>query len=355
MILDLTKLPAAWVAERVDALFVDRVLAPSKPPAPEVFARQIARMREVAAVYPTVEAEAASEGGVGSFFTRPAAIPAEREEVMGRGLRWRVVDLRWTSDYAVHDEAAAEAYFATPGARQAIARWCRQPSDPPRPTIIAIHGYLGGKLDMEQRLWPISMLRREGFDVVLFTMPHHGDRLGGLERPLFPGRDPAMTIEGVRHAIHDLRTLMGILRRRGVEQIGVMGMSLGGFVAALLTTLEPELMLSIPFIPLASFADWGEDAQTIPRDAALAAEYVEALSAVERLISPVARPSAIASGQGRVVAGRADRVTPLRHARKLAHHFGVPLMTFPGGHLVQVGRASVLQDALRAARAPEGV
>jgi hypothetical protein len=41
-----------------------------------------------------------------------------------------------------------------------------------------------------------------------------------------------------------------------------------------------------------------------------------------------------------VLGARADRITPLSHARRLATHFRAPLATLPGSHLVPLGRAS---------------
>jgi pimeloyl-ACP methyl ester carboxylesterase len=39
-----------------------------------------------------------------------------------------------------------------------------------------------------------------------------------------------------------------------------------------------------------------------------------------------------------IVAGEADRITPMVHAQNLASHFGCRLETMPGGHLMQFGR-----------------
>jgi predicted alpha/beta hydrolase family esterase len=40
-----------------------------------------------------------------------------------------------------------------------------------------------------------------------------------------------------------------------------------------------------------------------------------------------------------VVGARADQITPVSHARRLAHHFGSRLESWPGGHLLQIGRS----------------
>ena len=40
-----------------------------------------------------------------------------------------------------------------------------------------------------------------------------------------------------------------------------------------------------------------------------------------------------------MIGAKADRITPLLHAQRIARHFGAPLETWPGGHLLQVGRS----------------
>jgi predicted alpha/beta hydrolase family esterase len=56
------------------------------------------------------------------------------------------------------------------------------------------------------------------------------------------------------------------------------------------------------------------------------------------LTSPLARPPLVAPERALVLGGKADRITPLSHARRLAHHFRAPLAAWHGGHLLQLGR-----------------
>jgi len=44
-----------------------------------------------------------------------------------------------------------------------------------------------------------------------------------------------------------------------------------------------------------------------------------------------------------VIAAEHDRITPAHHARRIATHFGCDLVTIPGGHLVQLGRAQAFR------------
>ena len=50
-----------------------------------------------------------------------------------------------------------------------------------------------------------------------------------------------------------------------------------------------------------------------------------------------------------------DRITPVAHARKLAAHFGSPLVSWHGGHLLQLGRNAAfrrVETLIRELRAP---
>ncbi len=250
----------------------------------------------------------------------------------------RVVDVSWPSNYVTFLPEVQEEYDRYVENRTATARLVA--SAQPRPVAILIHGYLGGMHRTERRVWPMSFWRRLGMDVALFVLPFHGRRaerrFGG--KPPFPGADPRITNEGFRQAMRDLQAFVAWLLERGHPQVGVMGMSLGGFSTALAATLESRLAFAIPIIPLASIAATARQNRHLgstPEEEE--AEY-RALDAVYRVTSPLHRPPAIAPNRMLIVAGEADRITPIEHAQNLAAHFHCRLETMPGGHLMQFGR-----------------
>jgi pimeloyl-ACP methyl ester carboxylesterase len=274
------------------------------------------------------------------YFREPRAIdPVERV------VRWsaggdRVVDLSWTSGYEPFEPAMAERYQRY--AENDIAAARLFVAKTPRPVAILVHGYMAGRYDVEQKLWPVEWLDRIGIDVGLFVLPFHGVRgsARGLgQPPPFPGSDPRMSNEGFRQAMGDLRDLIRFLRDRGHPAVGVMGMSLGGYTTALSATVEPELAFAVPIIPLASLADFAREQGRLGETPEQTELQHRALEAVHRVVSPLHRPPAVEARRVLVVAGRADRITPADHARRLAHHFGAPLESWHGGHLLQFGRA----------------
>jgi predicted alpha/beta hydrolase family esterase len=120
--------------------------------------------------------------------------------------------------------------------------------------------------------------------------------------------------------------------------VGLFGMSLGGYTAALAATVEPELAFLVPLVPLASLADFAREQGSLSAPPAQARLEHELLERIYRPISPLSLPSRIASERALVIGARSDRVTPIAHARRLATHFSAPLIAFRGGHLLQIGR-----------------
>jgi pimeloyl-ACP methyl ester carboxylesterase len=247
-------------------------------------------------------------------------------------------DLAWPSLDQPFLPELRESFRRTPENRVAVARLLTRGA--PRPVAILIHGYLLGNPSLEERIWPLQRLDALGFDLALFVLPCHGARAtaGRNGRPEFPGREPRMANEGFRQTVTELVELAHWLRGRGHPSVGVMGMSLGGYTAALAATVSAELAFAVPIIPLASLPDFAFEQGDLPEAAEPRALEHRLLEEVHRVVSPVHRAPLLPRERLLVVGAKADRITPLRHARRLSTHFQAPLVTFPGGHLVQFGR-----------------
>jgi pimeloyl-ACP methyl ester carboxylesterase len=228
-----------------------------------------------------------------------------------------------------------------------------------RPALICIHGYRAGVPAIDARAFGVSTLCNQGFDVALATLPFHGARApqGTGSGQLFLN-DPLRTLEAVIQAVSDLRRLARWLRAEGAPSVGVMGMSLGGYMTALFASIEPDLEFAVPVIPVASFADilWNRAGRRGEHDDARAAGID--LGLLRKLFSPHCplhhRPL-VAQGRRLVVAGEADRIVPPEHAAALAAHWQAPIEWFPGGHLAQLARGRALARFIRIARNGNGV
>src|SRR6185503_16524603 len=138
----------------------------------------------------------------------------------------------------------------------------------------------------------IARLEQAGFDVVLFTLPFHGlrARAGRGAVPEFPGEDPRLNVEGFRQAMFDLQNLIGWLLAQGHPRVGVLGMSLGGYTAALLATVEARLDFVVPVIPLSSLGDFAREQGSLSLDPEEEEEQHTLLESIYRRVSPLARP-----------------------------------------------------------------
>lgn len=279
---------------------------------------------------------------VGGFFDHP---PAEDILLTRKGPRLggprgaEVFDLSWPSVLELHaaDPTLRAKYRAIPENARGHARLFAASGDLARPTAILVHGYRGGQFPIEERIWPVTWLLERGVNVALFVLPFHGVR-GRLGVPAFPGSDPRFTNEGFRQAIVDLETLKRALERHGATRIGAMGMSLGGFTVSLWGTLT-ELAFLAPIIPLASFADVAKaGGRLVGNEAEQQLQHAK-LEEAHRIVSPFTRAPRVAPEAVLVVAGEGDRITPLAHAERLRDHYRAGFVTFPGGHLLQIGRS----------------
>jgi dienelactone hydrolase len=283
------------------------------------------------------------EAALDDFFAEPQPIVPGERFVRKLGSDGIVTDLSWHSAYQPLDPEVRERYVGVRENSVAVARSFVRGRG--RPAVILIHGYMAGPFAFEERVWPIGRFDRAGFDVVLFTLPFHGlrARLGQGAVPEFPGPDPRVNVEGFRQAMFDLQSLIDWLLQRGHARVGAVGMSLGGYMAALLASVEPRLDFVVPVIPLSSLADFAREQGSLSPVAEEAALQHSLLESIYRRVSPVARPARVPAERCLVVAAKADRVTPAAHARRLSVHLRAPLHSFYGGHLLQLGRAEAFE------------
>jgi pimeloyl-ACP methyl ester carboxylesterase len=264
----------------------------------------------------------------------PALTPAGSLRGMTR------LDLGWPSVEPTFLPELAERYGRVAENRLAVGRLLSRGRE--RPVAILVHGYMMGRLTFEERIWPIGELDARGLDIAFTVLPFHGRRADPRRsgRPEFPGRDPRIANEGFRQAVTDLRELALYLRSRGHSAVGAMGMSLGGYTVALAATVDSTLDFVVPVIPLASLADFAREQGEFPDAPETRALEHGLHEASLAIVSPVHRTPLVAPERMLVLGGKADRITPLSHARRLATHFRAPLATLPGSHLVHLGRAS---------------
>jgi hypothetical protein len=279
-----------------------------------------------------------------AMFDTDALLPAVIKTPIGEWIKHiERTDLRFSSPARVLLDRLRESYESDTHNAQMHARWFGRIGSG-RPVAILVHGYLGGDFAWEQRFWPIELLYSWGLDVVLVALPFHGRRKDPKRSapPKFPAVDPAWNIESFRQAMIDLRTLLALARQWGHAQVGVFGMSLGGYSSSLLATVEPSLAFCVPMIPLASIPDFVRDHGRFPGEPQDIPVMYDALERCMQVVAPTARPLAIDPQRVTIVAASGDGITRIEHAQRLATHFDSEIVRFAGGHLLQFGRDRAL-------------
>lgn len=374
------------VARAVDHAVIKRALTPSPRNRDRVETLQhqerLGTLRAVNTFYNRPEFEQANS----PLFTRTPSLSPNRRKVRSYGAGGTVLDLSWESEFEPmwSSEAAARHFeqildetspdtVSPPqhalrhslrvaknnderlGIRHRYgrciqnktmhARWFRHKGSP-RPCVVILHGYMGGHFLMEEQTWPIRALFDGGMDVVLTVLPMHGVRRDPrklFRQPEFPGSDPRSAIEGFRHLVHDHLSLFDYLLDGRVQSLGTLGMSLGGYSAALLSTITDQLQFGVFYMPLASVADFALRTGRMVGTREEQAVQAQALDDAYRSVSPLARPSQLPPGRALVISGQADMVTGVRHGHQLAQHFDAPTSHFSGGHILQIGRSSAFK------------
>src|SRR5688572_4993457 len=211
--------------------------APRRPPR-----RAVERLAELAEAYgcPAHLAE------VNAFFRSPPPAQVTATLVGSLPHGGSILDLTFASTYepfwpAYRDEHARRVENLT-----VHARWYRGPGE--RPALICLHGLGGGPFFLEERVFAARHWAKLGLDVVLLQLPFHGARRPRDRTVSFPSPHLVRTNETFGQLIHDLRALIAWLRARDVPQVGVIGMSLGGYTTALLACIDRDLACAVPMI-----------------------------------------------------------------------------------------------------------
>jgi pimeloyl-ACP methyl ester carboxylesterase len=126
--------------------------------------------------------------------------------------------------------------------------------DGPRPTLCVIHAFLGSAYLLNGLFFSLPWYYRSGYDVLLYTLPFHGHRAEKYSP--FSGygyfaRGLTGFAEAMAQAVHDFRSIVDYLRHTGVDRVALTAISLGGYTASLVASVDDRLQAVIPNCPAA--------------------------------------------------------------------------------------------------------
>lgn len=259
-------------------------------------------------------------------------------------------DLCFESPFRAVNPALAAGYARHRRNAVAHARYWRHHRGP-RPTVVAIHGFSADLYHVNEWFFSLPWLYRQGFDVLLFTLPFHGRRAGRGSpfsgHGFFAGGAPRIN-EAFAQGVYDARILLDWLEHaRGVTKVGVTGVSLGGLTASLLATVERRLAFVIPNVPVVSVADLVMEWEPIGMATRAMLKLTgTTLADARRLLAvstPLSWPCVVPRERRLIIGGIGDRLAPPKHARLLWEHWDrCRLHWFPGSHIVHLDRGAYL-------------
>jgi len=246
--------------------------------------------------------------------------------------------LSFTSGYEPHpDEPGRERWLAHAPNRTAHA-WVLRSEDLARPWLVCLHGFGTGTPAVDLRAFRAAQLQGSyGINVVLPVLPLHGPRASGRRSgDGLMSFDLIDSVHGLAQAVWDVRRVVAWLRALGATRIGTYGLSLGGYTAALLASLEDGLACVITGIPASDIPALyrHHSPAWMRRRAAMFHLWGPETARVHSVVSPLALEPKVAWDQRYIFAGMGDRMATPEQALRLWRHWGEPrILWYPGGHV----------------------
>ncbi|MCO4762700.1 MAG: alpha/beta hydrolase family protein [Myxococcales bacterium] len=264
-------------------------------------------------------------------------------------------DLTFESPFQPSNPNLRAAYQKHTGNRRAHARlWSHDGG--PRPTLVAIHGFGAEQSWINEWMLALPHFYKLGLNVMLMTLPFHGPRRTRFSpfsgHGFFAG-GALRTNEAFAQGVHDFRVFLDhLMNDRGVEQVGVTGISLGGCTTALIASVEPRISFAIPNVPVVSLADlmleWRPLSGYVRALLAATGMSVRDLRYALAASSPMTWDPVLPRERLMIVAGVGDRVAPPKHSRILWEHWNrCRLHWFPGGHVLHLDKGEYLVEMAR--------
>jgi hypothetical protein len=199
------------------------------------------------------------------------------------------------------------------------------------------------------------MHRQLGVNLVLPTLPLHGFRRSGrISGDGFLSFDHLDGIHALAQSIWDVRRILTWVRGQGAQQLGVYGVSLGGYVAALLVGLDDGISCAVAGIPPTDFPALFEhhSPKAIRGRAARYRLIGPEVREIHRVVSPLTIPARTPWDGRFIYAGMGDRMSTPAQAHRLWEHWDRPAMAwYPGNHVGYLWSGKVhrfVSDALTA-------
>lgn len=243
--------------------------------------------------------------------------------------------LSFQSGYEPHQGEPGRRRWLSYTANKQETAWLMRHEEP-RPWIVCAHGTAMGRPSIDLSLFRARWLHEElGLNVLIPVLPLHGPRAHGLPKGVgLPAEDMLDNVHAAAQAVWDIRRLLTWIRSQQPDsRIGLTSISLGGYITAMVASLEDDLTCAILGVPVADLVD------LVERHSGLAPDderrrVMRLAKQLGHVVSPLALTPRVPPEGRFIYAGLADRlVHPRDQVTRLWEHWGRPEITwYQGGH-----------------------
>ena len=286
----------------------------------------------------------------------PAPPPLADPDVVPAGLPgFRYEHLSFDSGFVPSPDLPGRERWLSYAANRRAHAWVLRHPGGPRPWLLCIHPFQTGSAFLTLGAFRAHWLhRRFGVNVLCPVLPLHGPRRAGARSGdgLLAG-DYLNTLHGLTQAVWDVRRMVGWMRAQGDPDVGVYGLSLGGYVTALLAALDADLACVIAGVPAVDFVAlerWHTPPWSRRRARRAGTDWASATRLLQ-VVSPLALTPRVPHARRFLFAGLGDQLAPPALVHELWRHWEGPrTLWFEGGHISCRWERSVtglLTEALR--------
>ena len=270
---------------------------------------------------------------------------------------------KWNSHVAKHAGQARTAHFfappmdktiPTPSMASGVHRWISPIDSQQRennqchallfpcpagwnaPTVLMLHALMSAS-DRGYRAWARRFNER-GWNAIFVHLPYHYSR---TPRRHWNGElaitaDTIRTAEALRAGVSECRQLMAWLRGHGCREFGLWACSYGGWIGALLASVEPDFRWVSLIEPIVDVhhAIWESPAgKAVRRELRRAGMNAESLARHFPLVSPAHGEPLCGGGRVLFAAGEYDHIARAKDIALLSGKWqGSDLLVEPQGH-----------------------
>lgn len=282
-----------------------------------------------------------SEGGwldkPQSYFTAPPA--PSKVSIRSFTNRGRTHErITFDSDYEPHPgEPGAQRWMSYTGNRRDYALMLRhRERGESRPWLVCVHGTEMGRAELDLTLFRAWHLHEDlGLNVILPVLPMHGPRARGLPKgAVFPGENVMDDVHGTAQSVWDVRRMIAWIRSEQPDaRIGLNSISLGGYIAALVASLDDDLTCAILGVPPSNLVELLGRHSGLSKDDPRR-KTLELAKPIGQMVSPLSMEPKVPPKGRFIYAGVADRIVhPRQQVIQLWQHWGRPdIGWYRGGH-----------------------